>query len=112
MNQFIEALVNEECLLQVALYVATKIQEEENPIRVTADQIIVGYILQSFVNEGKPDFTEEEVGEKYVKITTDFLLTNMVRDDILEAELNDDGEFVYKLSTKGKAIADEIRRRD
>lgn len=112
MNRFIDAVVNTEQLLQMSLYVANQIPDENDPIRFTADGVIVGYILGKFEQEGVEEFSDEMIQEEYGKLVTDFTLTKMVSDGTLDVSLDEEGEFLYKLSEKGKGIVDELNRRD
>jgi len=110
MNRFINALVNEQQLLQLALYAANEFNDENHPLRMIADGIIVGYVLGQFEAEGLAEFSDEDIQEEYAKLVTGFTLTKMVSDGTLEVELSEEGEFVYTLSEKGKQIAEKIKR--
>lgn len=98
MNRVLEALVNEEQLLHMSLYVAASFQnkDEKNEIKEIADNVIFSHLI--IKKEGKEEvFTEESLQEEYHLILTDWILTDMVKNGIIDAQLDDDGEFKYSL---------------
>lgn len=86
--------INDEELLDFALsYVAERNSDDDtHPI---SNRIIVAYIVKQFEKEGKDQFTEEEVHEKYSTMLMDYILNNLVKKDFLDVNFEEDGNVTY-----------------
>lgn len=96
-NTIFTDLMNREEKLELALFAASQIPDPENTTRYTADQYIISYIIEEFVNNGKDNFTEEEVKEEYSKLISSYILRLLADKGMVETEINENGEFEYKL---------------
>lgn len=105
MNQYIEAITNTEQLVQLALYAASSVEDEQSEVLKTADAVIVGYIVSNFA-EKNIDFTEEMVQDEYRKMLTDYTLSSLVSDGLIDVSMGDDGEFYFSLSEDGESAID------
>jgi len=72
---------------------------------------ITKYILQQFAQQGKHEFTEEEVGEQFGVLIAQKVLDNMSHDGLLEAQINEDGEEMFSLTDLGKQLHDALKDR-
>lgn len=95
--------VNDEELLDFALsYVAERNSDDyTHPI---SNRIIVAYVVKQFEKNGKDEFTTEEVQEEYSKLLMDYILGNLVKKDLLDVDIEDDGEIVYTVPEDIKRI--------
>lgn len=101
-------LVNDEQLLDLALYVITTAPDydkEESYYR-TAEEIAVFYAMQQIDD---PD-DDKKLYDKYVGLCASFILARMVKKDLLVADFNENGEVVYNKTEFGKMVADEYER--
>lgn len=95
-------LVNKEQLLNLALktMVATNNQDE------TAESIAIWYVLNYFESKHKP-LDEDEVAEKVSALLTEYTLTELTKKGMIEANVNEDGDFVYSVTDKGKKAIED-----
>ena len=105
------ALVNEEQLLQVALYVNNKIDDPEDPIRYTADSMITGYVVDELGRSGK-SFTAEDVTKEFNSLVHSFIIDSMIKTGYIEEELNEDGEAMLRLSDDGVELHKDLIEKD
>ena len=94
----LSSIINDEQLLDFALsHICEKNSDEVHEV---AEQIVMVYIINHhFANQ---DFTEEDVHEKYSELICSYVLTNLVKKDMLCAEVKEDGEIVYNITEEGR----------
>ncbi|HIK66383.1 MAG TPA: hypothetical protein EYF95_00255 [Flavobacteriales bacterium] len=90
-----------ENLLHLALYAAVNIEDENNSVRLVADELILGYIIHDFSKDKTKEYTEKDMQEKYHSMCLDFTLTRMEQEGLIEVDLSGE-EASYKLTSKGK----------
>jgi hypothetical protein len=106
-----------ETHLDLALHVIAtldvKEQEDENSrFYESADKAtmaIVMYIVEQ-ADENGEEIDEDEVEKRLRLMLAETVLNGLARKGLIEAELTDDGEEIFKLTDEGKDVADYIRR--
>jgi len=105
MDSHMFALVNEERVLQLSLFVASVLPEDD-PIRETADSLIIGYIANDKVKKGL-EVVPAEVVEEFSLLRVQFLLDDMAKRGLVEEEISEGGESLYSATQKGKDLLKE-----
>jgi|2_EtaG_2_1085320.scaffolds.fasta_scaffold00330_23 hypothetical protein len=107
MMSIMKEIIQEEKLLHLCLWVSLRINDENDPVRATADEMIIAYILDTLAEEGVFEFSDEDINSRFGELRAGYLLTQQVLDGNLEADL--DGEEVrYRLTDQGKKRADQL----
>lgn len=71
------------------------------------ESAIIRYIIKEFAKEGRPSFTDDDIHSRFSELVTNKTIENMVKDGILEEDLDDYGEK-FRLTDLGKKLAKEI----
>jgi hypothetical protein len=95
----LDKVINEEQLLDFALsHIAERESYEVHPV---ADQIVLTYVINKLVAEGKESFTEEDVQEQYSVLVLDKVLEGLVNKGLVDVAF-DEKEPTFQLTPKGK----------
>lgn len=88
----IDVLFNEEQLLDFALHYLSYMSENIHPV---AEQIVVAYILREYQKQGKVEFTEDEVNERFAQLIADHILASLVKKGLVEVSFDENGNTLY-----------------
>ena len=87
--------LNEEQKLMLALYAASSIKDENDPVRWCADHFLIAYVVEKYGGDG---ISVEEIQEKYKTMIVDFLLNRLVSKGVVEPLINEDGQVEYRMN--------------
>lgn len=105
-------VINDEQMLELVLETIVDRTEDEleEGVGKTASMILIAYIINNWWKEGKQEFTEDEIDEEYRKLIADYCLTDMANKGLVDVICEEDGEFRYKVSEKGRREIEHHRK--
>lgn len=96
----LDKIINDEQLLDFALsHVCEKNSDEVHPV---AERIVLLYIVNEFQSQGKEEFSDEEIQDRYTEMIASHVLAKLGREGLLDVDFDEQGETVYRLTQKGK----------
>lgn len=82
--------------------------EDIYPARYNDERDVICHIIVDWADNGKIEFTEEEVQEAYMNLILDNVLESMSKDGILQTSIDENGEFLFELTDDGKKLAEKM----
>lgn len=96
----LDSLINDEQLLDFAL--SHICEKNTNEVHEVAEKIVTLYIINRWEKEGKTEFTEEEVCDKFSELVADYVLGSLVRKGLVDVDFDDKGELWYNVTDLGQ----------
>lgn len=97
--------ISHEALLELALF-ATRHREDEEQLPVV-EQIMANYVINQFANEGRTEFTDDEIFEAVLELKQDYDVEQAVKNGYFEVEFDEDGEIQYNVTDKGRKFIND-----
>lgn len=91
------SVVNDEQLLEFAL--SHICEKDSNDVHPVATAILIRYAAN---NMDTDSWTEADIERKCSELIADYTLVKLVQKDLLEYEIKEDGNIMYKITDKGK----------
>lgn len=99
----LDKVVNDEQLLDFALsHIAEKDTDEVHQV---ANEIVCIYIINQFAKEGKDEFTEEDIQERYSQLVLDKVLVGLVDKGLVDVDFSGN-EPIYQVTELGRKKID------